>query len=185
MNKVIYRMFWDYEREEEWLNQMAAKGWALVHYFWARYEFEPCHPDAYIYRIELLSRKRTDLKSRKYLQFLKESDITPIAFYMNWVYLRKSAGGEPFQLYTDLDSRIAHYQRVKNMWLGIILAELAGSGINFSIGLSAVFYEVHLSGWLNIATGFLLLIGSSMLFLYSRRLERKIKQLEAERLIRE
>ncbi|MCO7125902.1 DUF2812 domain-containing protein [Sporolactobacillus shoreicorticis] len=185
MNKVVYRMFWDYEREEEWLNQMAAHRWALTRYFWARYEFEPCQSGEYIYRIELLEKSKKDRKSGEYLQLLKETGIMPIAFYMNWVYLRKPADRGPFQLYTDLDSRIAHYRRIKNMWYAIILAELAAAGINFYIGLTDLLYETRLSGWINFAVGVLLLIGGGMLFLYNRRLERKIKQLEDEHLVHE
>ncbi len=41
MRKVIKKVFmaWEYEKEEKWLNEMAAKGLALVDYSVFRYSF--------------------------------------------------------------------------------------------------------------------------------------------------
>ena len=42
MRKIIKKVFWawDSEKEEKWLNEMSAKGLALVDYTWFRYAFE-------------------------------------------------------------------------------------------------------------------------------------------------
>jgi hypothetical protein len=48
MNKVVYRLYADYEKEETWLNEMVAKGYALKNFVWCRYVFEPCEPGEYI-----------------------------------------------------------------------------------------------------------------------------------------
>ena len=56
MRTTQYRWFWawDFEKEEKWLNQMAAQGWALVSVGYCRYEFEACEPGSCAVRLELL-----------------------------------------------------------------------------------------------------------------------------------
>lgn len=39
MKKVIYKAYYDYEKEEKWLKEMSAKGLALINYSWLRYTF--------------------------------------------------------------------------------------------------------------------------------------------------
>ena len=39
LTKHRWYWVWEYEKEEQWLNQMAAQGWALVSVGYCRYEF--------------------------------------------------------------------------------------------------------------------------------------------------
>lgn len=112
MKKVLWKWYINYEREEKWLNAMAEKGWAMTGYTWCRYEFTKCAPGEYQYRIELLENMAGHSESLKYLDFLSESGIEHVASYMRWIYLRKKAGDTPFDLFSDIDSRIRHYRRV-------------------------------------------------------------------------
>lgn len=45
MRKVIRKVFmvWDFDKEEAWLNEMAAKGLSLVSVGWCRYEIGRAH----------------------------------------------------------------------------------------------------------------------------------------------
>ncbi len=36
-----FRMFYDKEKEEEWLNGMCQQGWGMTNYFGGVYTFEP------------------------------------------------------------------------------------------------------------------------------------------------
>ncbi len=40
MRQVIRTIFFDVEKEENWLNSMSAMGLALIDYSWCRYVFE-------------------------------------------------------------------------------------------------------------------------------------------------
>ena len=44
MKKVIYKLFfaWNFEKEEQWLNEMASKGLVLTYAGLGKYEFEEC-----------------------------------------------------------------------------------------------------------------------------------------------
>ena len=39
---IRFRLYYDKDRETEWLNEMAADGWALKSFFAGFYKFEPC-----------------------------------------------------------------------------------------------------------------------------------------------
>jgi len=45
MKHIVRKAYWDYEKEEKWLNAMSAKGMALTDYSWCRYVFTetPCN----------------------------------------------------------------------------------------------------------------------------------------------
>lgn len=46
MRKVVHKLFWiwDYDKEEKWLNEMAAKGFSLISVKLLTYEFENTLP---------------------------------------------------------------------------------------------------------------------------------------------
>ena len=70
MRKVIKKFFWawEYEKEEKWLNEMAAKGLALVDYSIFRYSFEPCEPGEYTFKIQLLEHNPNHPESEQYIR---------------------------------------------------------------------------------------------------------------------
>ena len=65
MRKIIKKMFWawEFEKEEKWLNEMSAKGLALVDYSWCRYSFEENEPGEYTNKIQLLEHRPTIRKA--------------------------------------------------------------------------------------------------------------------------
>ncbi|MCL2137225.1 MAG: DUF2812 domain-containing protein [Coriobacteriia bacterium] len=121
-----WKLFLDFEKEEDWLNNQAARGLAMKHYTFRRYTFEECEPGEYIYRIELLKDSVTSSDNAKYLQFVEESGVEHVDSYLNWAYFRKAAAEGPFDLYTDLESRIAHYQRIIRLFLLMVPLMLVG-----------------------------------------------------------
>lgn len=89
MKYIVRKAYWDYEKEEKWLNEMSAKGMALTDYSWCRYVFKEEANNQYTYRIELLKDMPTHPESIAYLRFLEESGVECVATYMRWAYLRK------------------------------------------------------------------------------------------------
>ncbi|HOX65043.1 MAG TPA: DUF2812 domain-containing protein [Thermotogota bacterium] len=130
MKRAIWRLYLNFEKEEKWLNEMATAGWMLTDYSWCRYVFEEGREGEYVYRIELLKNLPTYPLSQKYLRFLEEAGIEYVAYYARWVYLRKKTADGPFDLYTDLESKIAHYRRVLRYWHVF-------AGIEMTTGLSS------------------------------------------------
>jgi len=187
MKYIVRKAYWDYEKEEQWLNEMSAKGMALTDYSWCRYVFVESPANQYIYRIELLDNMPTHPESHAYLQFLEESGVECVATYMRWVYLRKEASEGAFDLYTDIDSKIKHYQRVNLLWTTLMFVEFAAGFSNLAIGIANLNMNERLG---NFSYGNLI-IGccvSALGFLFlalELPIRRKIKKLKQEKMIRE
>jgi len=114
MRKAIHKWFWlwSFDKEEKWLNEMAAKGLALVSVGFARYEFESCAPGEYSIRLEMLKDSVSHPDSQSYIRFLEDTGVEHIGTLLRWVYFRKKADIVPFDLFSDIDSRIRHLNRM-------------------------------------------------------------------------
>lgn len=114
MRKTIRKLFWvwDFDKEEAWLNEMAAKGLALVSVGFCRYDFEESLPGEYGVRLELLSNRGDHPESVKYIEFLEETGAEHVGTFKRWVYLRKKKADGEFELFSDRDSRIRHLRKI-------------------------------------------------------------------------
>ena len=187
MKYVIWKAYWDYEKEEQWLNEMSAQGMAMTDYSWCRYVFTDAPNDAYIYRIELLEYMPTHPESMAYLRFLEESGVEVVTTYMRWVYLRKPASEGAFDLYTDLDSKIRHYQRINYFWTVMMIAEFAAAGANLSIGIVNLFLSERLGNFSygNLIIGSCVLALGILFLALDIPIRRKIRKLRQEKAIHE
>ncbi len=109
---TIHRLFVDYEKEERWLNEMAARGSNFIGYRWGTYRFVQGTPGEWIYRIQFLEWNAGTPKGREYIEFVESTGAEAVSTYLSWVYFRKRAADGPFELFSDIDSRLAHYRRL-------------------------------------------------------------------------
>ena len=102
---------------------MAEQGWALDGVGFGYYHFTRCEPGEYTVRSE------TRNVSSDYVSFLEETGAEYIGHVFQWAYFRKKTELGQFDLYSDLDSRIAHLKRINgvlyaaafvNLFLGIV-----------------------------------------------------------------
>ncbi len=185
MKHIVWRPYWDYQKEEQWLNSMMAKGYALSDYSWCRYVFEEAPVGAYVYKLDLLERAPSAPESLAYLRFLEESGVQVVATYMKWVYLRQPAHLGEFNLYTDRKSLLSHYKTIMRFWGIMIILEIGIGLINLFMGLMSVMMFGETIGIVNLTIGALpLLIGLLLLkmvitiFLKVRDLKREIDIME-------
>ena len=187
MKYVVHKVYWDYEKEEQWLNEMSARGMAMTDYSWGRYVFTDTPNGQYHYRIELLEYMPQNPESAAYLHFLEENGVEVVATYLRWVYLRKPASEGAFDLYTDLDSKIKHYQRINFLWSVMMVAEFSAGIVNLGIGIINLNIGERLG---NFSYGNLIIGGSvfalGFVFLaLDVPIRRKMKKLRAEKAIHE
>lgn len=127
--------------QEKWLNDMAAKGYRLVKVGKLVYEFEECEPDKYQYAIEYVGNKDYE-DLRKYHDFLEEFGYKVFYKNINLSYsigkvrlrlynskplvpatgrttynkeiliVEKENDGNPFNLHTTKEDRVAYYKEV-------------------------------------------------------------------------
>jgi hypothetical protein len=136
MKHKVFKLFVNFEKEEKWINDMAARGLNLIDYSLGRYLFEEGKPGEYIYRLELLKELPSHTESKSYINFMEESGIECVATYFRWAFFRKRAEEGPFDLYSDCDSRIKHYKRILWLFVTLGLINLYSALYNVMIGLT-------------------------------------------------
>ena len=94
-------------------------------------------PGAYSVRLEI------DPWDKHYLSFIEEAGAEYVGRMLQWVYFRKKLTDGPFGLFSDIDSRLRHLERVGNPLLVLGLANLA-IGITNSIQANAEYAWINL-----------------------------------------
>ena len=118
--KTLHRNFWvwEFEKEERWLNEMAQEGWALQNAGFCTYTFEKTEPGQYIIRLAMLD------SSPDFESFMEELEAQSVGHCFSWGYFRRSAQLGPFDLFSDVDSRISHLNKIGQMVRLLCLANL-------------------------------------------------------------
>lgn len=122
--KTVRKVFavWDFDKEEEWLNSMAQEGWALTKVGFCKYVFERTEPGEYIIRLEMHDYED------EYIGFMRDTGAEYVGRVLQWLYFRKKAELGEFELFSDIDSRIAHLKNI-----GWTLLIVGGSNVILSL----------------------------------------------------
>ena len=136
--ETLHRNFWvwEFEKEERWLNEMAQEGWALQNAGFCTYTFEKTEPGQYIIRLAMLD------SSPDFESFMGELEAQSVGHCFSWGYFRRSAQLGPFDMFSDVDSRISHLNKIGQMVRLLCLA-------NLLIGVTNTFSGASLA-WLNL-----------------------------------
>ena len=169
MTKYRWFWVWDFEKEERWLNEMAADGWALSEVGYCRYVFEKTENNEYTIRLEMHPF------DENYIAFMKDTGAEYIGRVLQWIYFRKRSELGSFDIFSDLDSRLSHVSRIHKMLLTLGLTNLVLGTLNLLTGVNSSNSFVAV---LNLLVATLLMYGVG-------RMKGKIEYLENERKIRE
>ena len=144
MRTVIKKVFWiwEFDKEEKWLNEMAAKGLALVSVGFCKYEFEDCVPGEYRICLQLLDKLPNHPESQKYIEFLEETGAEHVGSFTRWVFFRKKASQGDFNLFSDIDSKVKYMTSMLSFVALIV-------GLNLYIGLYNLFVVFFLHSAFN------------------------------------
>lgn len=119
---IKFKLYFDKDKETQWLNEMVNSGWAMTGFFAGFYIFERCEKGKYSYQIDFGNKFMS--VSEDYREFMSEADIEIVQIWGFWVFLRKLASKGEFELYSDVDSQIEHYQKIKKMFKIATIIEL-------------------------------------------------------------
>jgi hypothetical protein len=180
MRHTIRKWFWawDFEKEETWLNEMSSKGLQLVSVGLCKYVFEESERGEYAYRLELLENVPSNAESTSYIHFLEETGVEYIGNMLRWAYFRKKVNDGPFEIYSDIESKIKHYKRIMTLFLAVIPINIGPACYNLSNYFQNRYPTILGISIVSFGFSFLLALG---IF----KISRKIGRLKKEKLIRE
>lgn len=147
--KTLHKLFWiwEFEKEERWLNEMAQEGWALAQAGFCTYTFEKTEPGEYIVRLERIDN------SPKFQSFMEELGAEAVGNCVNWAYFRRKAELGEFNMFSDIDSRVEHLNKIGKTLFLLCMA-------NIVIGITGCTGAVSSRmGWLNLLCAALLAYG--------------------------
>lgn len=102
----------EYDKEEQWLNEMAREGWNLTAVGFCRYIFRRGTPGEYIYKLDIVERTVSDEVKESYFNFLTECDIRIVGEFKDWLYLQKKAADGPFDMKDDTYAKLRTVNKV-------------------------------------------------------------------------
>ena len=144
---------------------MALDGWTLCEVGFCTYVFERTQPGEYIIRLELHQH------DERYIEFMNDAGAEVAGRRFAWVYFRRKSELGTFDIFSDIDSKIAHLNKI-----GRMLAVIGGA--NLSMGIVNSFNPVVRTGWVNLLCATVLMYGLG-------RIHGKREALESERALRE
>ena len=179
MRRTIRKFFfvWDFDKEEKWLNEMAAKGLALVSVGFCKYEFEDCVPGEYKICMQLLEKMPSHPESQKYITFMDETGAEHVGSFTRWVFFRKKAAEGDFQLFSDNASRVKHLTTILSFVALVVI-------LNLFIGIENLFvvavtgFPGNYLGLLNLAIGLVGLPGVIKLYKKRNRIKKESQLFE-------
>ena len=165
-----YRWFWvwDFEKEERWLNEKAANGWALAEVGFCRYTFERTDYNEYTVRMEMHPYEED------YIDFMEETGAEYIGRVFQWIYFRKPSELGRFDIFSDIDSKLSHINKIHRLV--------------FTLGILNLIFGIMncvIPGEMNSIVSVFNLLVATLLMYGVGRLQGKIEYLENERRLRE
>ena len=114
-----FKLYYDKDKEEAFLNDMSANGHAMKRFFLGMYTFEKCQPNEYTYRVDLISDKTVEQRNELY-DLIRDSGGELVQTWGIWAIFRKKGN---FELYTDPESQIKQFRRIRTIFLRLALME--------------------------------------------------------------
>jgi len=179
MRTKVIKFFADYTKEEDWLNNMAARGWNLVAVSPPSYTFEESQPGEYTYRITLLEHTAQHPDTIDHIRMMEDTGVEHVTTYWRWVYYRKKDPHGNFQIYTDMESQIAFYNRMAKLIAWFAAGLMLGVAMQLP-GIIMIFTRSSWWGVINVVTVVILLVELRWIVKPMFRFIRRIREMRYE-----
>ena len=151
MNKKVYRFYSIFlKKQEQFLNRMAGEGWRLVKTSRLSYEFVPCSPKEYEYRVIFIGEKsyrdnkdyRAFFEDMGYRVFTKSANLnfsvgkvrwrpygkgsgqvatSPGSYNKEIMVVEKKHDGKAFEIFNDNVDLIEYYGSIRNVFISLFI----------------------------------------------------------------
>ena len=189
----------DPERIEEQANRMAKEGWLLEKFGSLFSTYRRGKAGEYEYRVQV---KEAGMDRLTYVAEIAEFGIEEVGSVGDLLILRKKSDGAPFELYSDLDSRIVQQKKAVRYLRGGLIASFFWGSMMLMNVLTTLMNANVIGQYADVAAirfssaQIVILTAASLLLLVCivglvdcpiglRRAKKKIAALEAERVIQE
>ncbi|GIP27003.1 hypothetical protein J23TS9_21330 [Paenibacillus sp. J23TS9] len=131
-------MSWNYEKEEQWINELSEQGLHLKKAGALKSFFTNDPTTRYTYRLDYQPGLKKNHAMQDYLDLYQDAGWEYVVSYGSaWHYFRKEfIPGEPPRLYTDRESLIAQYKKIQRVMGGVFIANIVIFSANMTNLLS-------------------------------------------------
>lgn len=100
----------EFKEEEFWLEKEHKDGWRLIQTNRAKYQFEKCDADQWVYQLDF---KENGVAEEEYIQMFVDCGWEYVLKYGEWCYFRrKKEEGTDLSIFSDRFSKIDMYTRI-------------------------------------------------------------------------
>lgn len=174
---VVKAIFaWEDEKEEKWLEQMAADGWRLISVAPYVYKFQRSEPEKVVFRLDY--KNTLDKDYQEYLTLFKDAGWELFATFANWQYFKiKPENEEIPEIYNSGKAKAQKYRR---LLLGLvpllpIYMLLFNPAFHFFVSDAA-----KAISWISAITKSIMTIFAILMVCVVIKILAKIKKLESE-----
>ncbi|MGG6309389.1 DUF2812 domain-containing protein [Paenibacillus macerans] len=130
-----FKFFIDFEKEEQWLSDMAKKGYVFAGKAFS-YEFKASEPEEAVIKIDYRQFK-SQADFGDYVALFEDSGWLHVAGskYSGTQYFKKAGDQSSNDIFSDVDSKAGRYQRWSQMWFTLaccyipIFAAMVSTGL--------------------------------------------------------
>lgn len=125
-SKIKINWFVDFDKEENWLNEMSAKGWRFWHTNGLIYRFKECKPGEFCFQVDFDEKKSSS--NEDYVVFRSNCGDQFVHQWKNKIYWKRAASDGPFESEDNIVAKLrmtnkAYNHHIRNMiGLTLILA---------------------------------------------------------------
>jgi hypothetical protein len=125
MRHTVYKLLWgwEYDKEEKWLNEMAAQGKALVSVGFCNTFLRIRSRESIRLKLNSLTTWPPPLEAILY-PFSGGNWGGTYRVHFRWIYVRKKASNGALDLYSDIGSKIRYMKRLQTFFISLTIFEL-------------------------------------------------------------
>lgn len=130
-NKIAIRWFVDFDKEEQWLNEMSKAGWCFWHTNGVIYRFKACEPGEAIFQIDFDEKKSAS--GEDYVVFRNSCGDQFVHQWKNKIYWKRNAVSGPFEAEGNVAAKLRLTNKAYNYHIKSFMGLTAIAAIAFLV----------------------------------------------------
>lgn len=111
-SKIKVNWFVDFDKEEEWLNKMAANGFSLWHTNGVIYRFKECNPGEFVFQIDF--DEKDSSSNEDYVAFRTSCGDKFVHQWKSKIYWKRAASEGPFESEDNVQAKLRMTNKAYN-----------------------------------------------------------------------